>query len=167
MNLLPQIARGDIRALELLYQEQKTRIYRLALSLTGDPYLAEDITQDTFLRVQEKAPSYHRDISETAWIVTIARNLSYDYLRRRSREAPHESAAELAESSAEEAPEASRFVFLELLKDLTPSEKETVCLRILADLPWKEIGQITGQNPEAERKRYSRALVKLRGQIKQ
>ena len=67
MKLLPKIARGDRGALEQLYAQQKTRVYRLVLSMTGDPYLAEDLTQETFLRVQESAGTYRRDISETAW----------------------------------------------------------------------------------------------------
>ena len=56
MNLLPKIARGDLQALELLYQQHKTKVYRLALSLTADPYLAEDITQETFLRMFRSSP---------------------------------------------------------------------------------------------------------------
>ena len=180
MNLLPKIARGDLQALELLYQQHKTKVYRLALSLTADPYLAEDITQETFLRIQEHAPSYRRDISETAWIVTIARNLSYDALRRRRKEVLGDPSAQAEDpdshysSSLSHAISAnigasedslSSFYFLELLEPLTDKEKEVVSLRILADLPWNEIGKITCQSGDACRKRYTRALEKLRDQL--
>ena len=180
MNLLPKIAQGDLQALELLYEQYKTKVYRLALSLTADPYLAEDITQETFLRIQEHAPSYRRDLSETAWIVTIARNLSYDALRRRSREVLGNPAEEIEETDIAYSSALSRaistnidtardslsnFYFLELLERLNSQEKEVVCLRILADLPWNEIGRVTGQSADASRKRYTRALKKLRHQL--
>lgn len=168
MNLLPKIAQGDIHALELLYEQYKTRVYRLALSLTADPYLAEDITQETFLRIQEQSPSYRKQISEAAWIITIARNLSYDHLRRRSREVPqdltqNESSLSLPDESSEHS--FSGLYFLELIKGLSREEKEVICLRILAGLPWKETGQITGQSADACRKRYERALKKLQRQL--
>lgn len=165
MKLLPKIARGDLQALELLYEQQKTRVYRLALSITGDSYLAEDITQETFLRVQEKAPSYRNDISEVAWILTIARNLAYDSLRRRGREIVDAEAIPSDAFTLPDADEQSNLIFLDLIKDLSQQEKEVVCLRILSDLPWDEIGRITGQSADTSRKRYTRSLEKLRSRM--
>lgn len=175
MNLIRKIARGDTGALEQLYERHKTNVYRLALSLSGDPYLAEDITQDTFLRIQENAVSYRRDGSETAWILTIARHLTYDCLRRRSREVCNNETAQecdgpaagalspLASSDGEEA--AGNLYFLDLLSGLSLEEKELVCLRILGGLPWREIGRITSQSGDACRKRYERILKRLRDQL--
>ncbi len=165
MKLIPKIARGDIYALELLYKQQKTRVYRLILSMTGDSYLAEDITQETFLRVQEQAGTYRNDISETAWIVTIARNLTYDVLRRRSHELVNETSVSSAAFVLPDTEEQSNLMFLDLIKDLLQPEKEIICLRILADLTWKEIGQITNQSADASRKRYMRSLEKLRSRL--
>lgn len=168
MNLLPKIARGDIHALEQLYEQYKTGVYRLALSLTADLYLAEDITQDTFLRIQEQAPSYRKNISEAAWVMTIARNLSYDSLRRRRHEVTKDlTLEEEGLSRPDEGTEhtISDFHFLDLIKDLSDQEKDLVCLRILADLPWQEIGQIIGQSADTSRKRYERVLKKLRQQL--
>lgn len=173
MNLIRKIARGDTAALEQLYERHKTGVYRLALSLTNDPYLAEDITQDTFLRIQENASSYRRDSGEAAWIFTIARNLTYDCLRRRSRELCSDVSAwegggsgggvSGAASGGEAA--AGNLYFLDLLSDLSPKEKELVCLRILGGLSWREIGRITSQSADACRKRYERILKRLRDQL--
>ena len=165
MKLLPQIAQGDLHALELLYDRQKTRVYRLVLSMTGDSYLAEDITQETFLRVQEQAHAYRKDISETAWIITIARNMTYDRLRRRRREIVGAEAIPADAFVMLDTDEQSNVMFLDLIKDLSQQEKEIICLRILANLPWREIGQITGQSADASRKRYVRALKTLRGRM--
>lgn len=162
MKLLPKIARGDRGALEQFYAQQKTRVYRLVLSMTGDPYLAEDLTQETFLRVQESAGTYRRDISETAWVVAIARNLTYDALRRQSREIINETAVSMSIPVLSDTKEQSGFMFLDMIQELTQAEQELVCLRILAELSWREIGRITGQSADAGRKRYTRALEKLR-----
>ena len=165
MKLLPKIARGDRAALEQFYAQQKTRVYRLVLSMTGDPYLAEDMTQETFLRVQESAGTYRRDISETAWVVAIARNVTCDVLRRQSREMVNETAVSSREPVLSDTKEQSGFLFLDLIQNLPKAEKELVCLRILAELPWREIGRITGQSADACRKRYARALEKLRKEL--
>ena len=171
MNYIHKIAIGDMEALEALYETHKVRVYRLALSILGDPYLAEDVTQETFLRIQERASSYRRNISEAAWIATIARNLSYDYLRKRSREttesleqetdAKSPLVAALNQQAVENTDDSSDLYYLDLISPLTPDEREIINLHILADLSWKEIGQIMGQKSDACRKRYRRALEKL------
>lgn len=165
MKLLPKIARGDLHALELLYAQHKTRVYRLVLSMTSDSFLAEDITQETFLRVQEQAQTYRRDISETAWIIKIARNITYDILRRRSREIVDAKAISKDAVVMPDTDEQSNLMFLDLIKDLSQPEKEIICLRILANLPWREIGQIMGQSADASRKRYARVLKTLRSRL--
>ena len=175
MNLIRKIARGNVGALEQLYERYKTGVYRLTLSLTGDPYLAEDITQDTFLRIQENASSYRPGGGEAAWVLTIARNLTYDCLRRRRREICSDDAAReygglaagafssFAASGGEAA--AGNLYFLDLIYGLSLVEKGLVCLRILGGLPWREIGRITCQSGEACRKRYERILKRLREQF--
>ena len=175
MNLIQKIARGDMDALFELYERHKTRVYRLSLSLSGDPYLAEDITQETFLRIQDRAAAF-RSGSETAWVIAIARNLTYDALRRRSREVLRSGRPEEFESSAFCRPPSrdqgtqdagGNLYFVDLIGRLAPKEREVVCLRILGGLPWNEIGKILGQSKDACRKRYERALGKLRKQLSQ
>lgn len=165
MKLLPKIAKGDLHALELLYEQQKIKVYRLILSITGDSCLAEDITQETFLRVQNQAQTYRKDISETAWIAAIARNLAYDSLRRRRYETVGIETIPDNAFTVQNVNEQSNIEFLDLIKELSQQEKDVICLRIVADLSWKEIGQITGQSADAERKRYTRSLEKLRSQL--
>ena len=139
MSLIHEIAQGNTDALEQLYKQYKDRVYRLALSLSHDMHLAEDITQDTFLHVQERARTYRREGSEAAWIIAIARNLTYDSLRRRSREVtgdihsfepdgmlPPQSAALLRQDSGQPDP-ASNLYFLDLLAFLTGRLPQTIC----------------------------------------
>lgn len=161
MSLIQKIARGDMDALAKLYEKHKTSVYRVALSLTADPYLAEDITQETFLKIQEQAVSYRKNQNESAWILTIARNLSYDCLRKRKREVSNPDEELLQLQKTFHFDETSSYFFLQIIESLSQEEKEVICLRILADLPWKEIGQILNHPADTCRKRYERALHKL------
>ena len=175
MNRIRKIALGDMASLEALYKQHKSRVFRLALSMLGDIHLAEDVTQETFLRIQERASTYCRDVSETAWITAIARNLSYDHLRRRDKEISHslEQAPDsrspltniLKQHAAERTDSASDLYYLDLVAALNTEEREIVNLRILTGLSWKEIGQIMELKADACRKRYKRALGKLRDRL--
>lgn len=175
MNRMHKIALGDMASLEALYEQHKIKVFRLALSMLGDIHLAEDVTQETFLRIQEHASTYCRDVSEAAWITTIARNLSYDYLRRRGREISHSLEQEpgsksplvnaLEQHAAERSDSISDLYYLNLVATLAPEEREIVNLRILADLSWKEIGRIMELKADACRKRYKRALEKLKDKL--
>ena len=95
-------------------------------------------------------------------VVAIARNLTYDALRRQSREIINETAVSMSIPVLSDTKEQSGFMFLDMIQELTQAEQELVCLRILAELSWREIGRITGQSADAGRKRYTRALEKLR-----
>lgn len=165
MNHIKRIAHGDMEALGTLYEAYKTPVYRLAFSMTGSRVLAEDITQDTFLRIQEKADTYSHNTGEASWIFTIARNLTYDALRRQRRESPEDTDSLLQVPSAEGNPEGGTYAFLDLIGNLPTKDAEIVSLRILGDLSFKEIGRITKLSADACGKRYTRALTKLRGVI--
>ena len=166
MNHIKQIAQGDVTALAALYEAYKAPIYRLALSMTKNRDLAEDITQDTFLKIQEKAKSYRYNGSESAWIYTIARNLAYDRLRQRRADHNTEDETLLLQiPSSEGNPENSEYLFFDLIKSLSAKDSEIVCLRILADLSFKDIGRITHASAGSCSKRYGRALDQLRMEL--
>jgi len=68
------------------YEQYRTGIYRFALSILKDPQLAEDVLQETFLRILSGrgAPEPGK---EQAFLYRVARNICYDTLRKRKREA--------------------------------------------------------------------------------
>ena len=91
-ELLAQVAGGDMRALEALYRRMRVRVFAVALAVTGDPGTAEDVMQDTFVRVYSGAPGYRPQARARAWVLTIARHLALDAVRRRAREPVSEMA---------------------------------------------------------------------------
>jgi len=83
--LLRLIARTQEQALGELYDRYRRLVYSMALNATGDAGLAEEITQDVFLRVWNKAETYRPEQGKVVtWLSSIARYRSIDLLRRQA-----------------------------------------------------------------------------------
>ena len=87
-ELIRQISQARPEAVRVLYQRYGRMVYTLALRAAGDPSAAEEITQDVFLRIWEKASTYRADKAKVVtWIARIARNRAIDvYRQRKSRD---------------------------------------------------------------------------------
>src|SRR6202167_1907050 len=77
-----QLRRGDLDALAALLTRYQNRLYRYLLRMVRQPAEAEDLFQQTWLRVAEKIQQYDPRRSFEAWLFTLARNLAIDHLRR-------------------------------------------------------------------------------------
>lgn len=73
---------GDIEAAASLMTRYQHRLYRYLLRLTGQPATAEDLFQQTWLRVMERASSYDPSRPFEGWLFGVAHNAAIDYLRR-------------------------------------------------------------------------------------
>lgn len=84
--LVQKVVRGDQQAFLTLYDRYASRVYALTLRVLGDPMLAEEATQDTFLKLWSRARTYspHRG-SFVTWLLTIARHTALDRLRLEGR----------------------------------------------------------------------------------
>jgi RNA polymerase sigma-70 factor, ECF subfamily len=76
------LRRGDPDALATLVARYQNRIYRYLLRLVRQPADAEDLFQQTWIRVAEKIRSFDTSRNFDAWLFTLARNLAFDHLRR-------------------------------------------------------------------------------------
>ncbi len=98
-SLIARIARGDRDALGRLVRRHWAPMYRYASRVSGDPTVAEDALQDTFLAVLEHAGTFRGD-SARAWLYTLARNAIRRRHRRRVDEpARHEDLDALGEDA--------------------------------------------------------------------
>lgn len=89
--------RGDLRAFERLVRGYQPPVWRLACHLVRDEALAEDVTQETFVRVYRFLPKYRGDSKFSTWLFSIARNCARDELRRAERRERTTRKAESAE----------------------------------------------------------------------
>lgn len=139
------------------YEEYRVGIYRFALSILRSPQQAEDVLQDTFVRLLHGKFSSPMPGKEKAWLFRVARNLCFDILRKRVQE------LELPPAIA--APEGQNWEFVELISPLSQSEQEIVSLKFIGGFTHKEIAKITGTTVHAAKKRYERAIQKLREEM--
>ena len=77
-----RLRRGDLNALSELIARYQNRLYRYLLRIVRQPAEAEDLFQQTWLRVVEKIRSFDASRNFDAWLFTLARNLAIDHLRR-------------------------------------------------------------------------------------
>lgn len=170
---------GDVGAFEILLSRHERPIYNFLLRSVGSAAVAEDLLQETFLRVIRSATSYKRQAKFTTWLYTIARNLCVD----RSRRQKHRKAQSLDqplrndEGSAtllDVVPDADagtdrQAIGKELqrklhaaIAGLSEDQREIFVLRQAQGLRFKEIAEILGipENTAKSRMRY--ALEKLR-----
>ena len=104
-ELMARVAAGDEDALAALYERHADAVFRVAFRLVGDRHLAEEVLQETYLALWNRAELFDPSVgSLPAWLLTIARNRSLDRLRaigRRPLPLPIPAAA--GEESQEEA----------------------------------------------------------------
>jgi RNA polymerase sigma-70 factor (ECF subfamily) len=81
-DLVRRARRGDAAAFEAIYHAHARAIHGLALRLTGQPALAEDITQETFLRLLRFLGGFRAGAPLRPWLKRVASNLAIDHLRR-------------------------------------------------------------------------------------
>jgi RNA polymerase sigma-70 factor (ECF subfamily) len=85
-ELVQRVVGGDERALGELYDRHAHAVFRLAFRLVGDRQLAEEVLQETYLALWNRAELFNPAVgSLTAWLLTIARNRSVDRLRAAGR----------------------------------------------------------------------------------
>lgn len=138
------------------YEQYKDGIYRYILSITHDPQLAEDVLQDTFVKLLAKGIQFEPG-KERAWLYKVARNLCYDCLKRADR-------LHRVPSPCIPQPE-QNWKFIELISPLSQKEQEIIALKFIGGFTHKQIAQIMGITVAAAKKRYERAMQKLRQEM--
>ena len=161
-RLLPLVGQGDPEAFEVLYRSTEKAVYALALSILRNPHDAEDIVQETYLKVRAAAHLYVPQGKPLAWLFTITKNLCRDLLRGQSRtEAAPDGAEDDLRFSYVSDP-TDRLVLEAALKALGEEERQVVLLHAASGLKHREIARDLGLPLSTVLSRYSRALKKLK-----
>ena len=171
------IARGlrrrDPDLLDRLIEQYQHRLLRFLIYLTGNRELAEDLFQETWIRVLERGRQYDPAHDFSTWLFAIARNLTIDYLRRKKPESLDQMLDD--DQTAPIVPVDARPSALELLAQTEQAEKiaaaliqiqaeyrETVILRFQEGLTLEEISIITGAPLGTEKSSLYRGLNALK-----
>lgn len=169
---------GNENALETLIKRHKSRIFTSILMLVNDRYLAEDIFQETFIKIINslKSGKYTHEGKFLPWALRIARNLSIDSIRHRKR-IPMISDSEgnnvfdylqIVQDSVEKTVVDKEKIssLHKMINELPEEQKEVLVLRHYAELSFKEISDLTGSNINTCIGRMHYALLNLRRMIK-
>jgi RNA polymerase sigma-70 factor (ECF subfamily) len=85
LGVLRKAQQGDERAFSLIVRTYETPVYNYVLRLTGDRALAEDLTQEVFLRVYQGLPRFSLRCKFTTWLFQVTKNRVLDELRAKER----------------------------------------------------------------------------------
>lgn len=173
-DLARRAAAGDHASFAELYDRYERRAYNLCYRITGSADDAADATQETFLKVLERLPGLRdRELNFAAYVMTAARNASYDAIERRKRATPTSEFPEVASADDHVAPEraALRDAHQEQIRlaneSLPARQREVLALRELEDLSYGEVAQIMGMNQNSVAQLISRARINLRDGLRQ
>ena len=162
------IAAGDQSALAALYEQTKTAVYGLSLSLLKNPHDAEDVMKETYIRVFQAADSYTPNERPMPWLLTIARNLALMKLRDQKRAQPFAAEEENAEVADPDNPTLTaedRLVLAAAMRALTDEECQIVSLHALSGFKHREIARFLSLPLSTVLSKYHRALKKLKAAL--
>ena len=161
--LISGIAAGSREDLAELYRRTRASVYGLALSYLKNGAVAEDVAQDTFVKVWAAAPSYRPQGKPMAWLLTIARNLALGRLRTAARIQDLSEAQWSAFSIESDSLTADdRTVLAAALGRLSDEERHIVVLHAVCGLKHREIAQFLGLALPTVLSKYHRSLKKLK-----
>ncbi len=151
--------------MEELYEENVGLVYRFLLKNCHSEALAEELTQETFLQAVKNIHKYDHSCKISVWLCAIAKHLWFQYLRRHAKEIP----TDIWQFEAERAKEPEnlaikKYELLDVLKDLQklPQQmREVVYLRAMAELSFRDIGEIMGKSESWARVTFYRAKENL------
>jgi RNA polymerase sigma-70 factor (ECF subfamily) len=144
------------------------RVYRFALRLTADPHVAEDLTQDTFLRAWPSRGRLRDERALRVWLFRITANLWRDRLRR--NRSPIAQASPLAGTETGDEPNTERIaaarddvrIALDALNALPPRQREVLYLCACEELSSAEIADVLKMSREAVKVNLSLARKRMR-----
>ena len=139
-------------------------VYKYALSLSRDPNIAEEITQETFFKALKNIDSFRGQCRLYVWLCQIAKNTYITWAKKQSRASPVEVAVE---ESLEDhlLTKESAFEIHKALHRLSEPYKEVFSLRVFGELSFSQIGELFGKTESWARVTYHRARLKIKEEM--
>jgi len=165
---------GDENALSILIKRHQSKIYGFIYSKVSDRDIADDIFQDTFIKVIKtlKSQAYNEEGKFLPWVMRISHNLIVDHFRRNKKMPMYRETEEFSIFSimTDNSPNIESRIITDqvesdlqrLIMELPDDQKEVLQMRIYQDLSFKEIADLTGVSINTALGRMRYALMNLR-----
>jgi RNA polymerase sigma-70 factor (ECF subfamily) len=171
------LKRNDPELMDHLIEQYQHRLLRYLLFLTGKREVAEDLFQETWMRVLLRGAQYNGKARFDTWLFTIARNLVIDLSRKRQMasldemsetgedERPFEVAIDGPSPLEQFATREDRAEVAEVLLKLEPSYREVLTLRFHEEMSLEEIASVTRAPLSTVKSRLYRGLAALKPEV--
>jgi RNA polymerase sigma-70 factor (ECF subfamily) len=172
--LIKQYIQGNEACLEMLINKHKNKVFTTILMIVNDRYIAEDLFQETFIKVIKtfKSGKYNEEGKFLPWVVRIARNLAIDHFRKAKRMPKVTSqdgedifrTFEISERNREQEyiRDQRDETIREIINMLPDEQKQVLVLRHYGDLSFKEIAALTDVSINTALGRMRYALNNMR-----
>jgi RNA polymerase sigma-70 factor (ECF subfamily) len=189
-SAIDSLLAGDKGGLKLIYEAYVKLIYTIVLDVVGRREDAEDITSDFFIKLIRVAGQFKKGSPHKTWLVTIARNMALDFMRKNKREIlvaenaddtrgdnPDDVLDRMSANSRNEGVDKAsnevenKAVLAEDMRramdTLTPKEKEITDMKLVGGMKFREIAEISHQPIGTVTWMYNQAIKKLRRCLKE
>jgi len=171
-NEVERLRKHDLNALDSLVPLYQHRLFRYLLRMAGDNSVAEDLFQQTWMRVIERIDTYKEHSEFSAWLFSIAHNLAIDYWRVRRPEPLDEDAPANEHFHDRSVDALSAMISSEravaiatIVETLPPIYREVLTLRFEEEMKIHEIAAVLQQPLPTIKTRLHRALNLLRDRL--
>jgi RNA polymerase sigma-70 factor, ECF subfamily len=168
-QLVARCLAGDRSAERALYDAHVDRVFRLAFRLAGDADLAQDFTQETFIRAFDRLSQYRGDASLATWLHTIATSVSLNGMRSvtriRNRSTPIDDVPELPAAQRNVAPHDLRERLHASIDALSVKLRPVFVMHDVEGYTHEEIGNTLGIPVGTSKARLFDARAKLRAAL--
>lgn len=165
-DLVAKAKAGETKALSQIYILTFDRIFKFVYYRVSHKEVAEDLTEDIFIKAFASLSSLSNDVSFTAWLYQIARNLIIDHYRSRKTTVDLEDVENTLEYDANIVDDANlqsqQRQFMKVLPELTPEQQIVIKLKFLEELENGEIAEMLHKNEGAIRVIQHRAIARLK-----
>ena len=162
-----------MQEIEQIYKEYYPIVYKYLLCLTANPDISEELTQETFYKMLKKINSFNGNSKLSVWLCEIAKNLWYDYLRKKKIKTVSYDEMKNSDSIINKENLENQYINKEKLDETTRKiesldnlSKRILYLRLNSDMSFKEIGKILGKTETWARVTFYRAKQKIKEDYK-
>lgn len=159
--------------METLYKEHSDIVYSYIYFLVRHRECAEDLTQDTFYKAYKGFKSFNKQASTTTWLLKIARNVTFDYFRRKrvvqffTFKKEHDSETKIPSPESRYVQKEQLAKMYDSLSKLKTDYQEVLLLRKIQECSIQETAYILGWTEAKVKMKLTRALVALKKEFHQ
>ena len=177
-DLIERFQNGDLYAFDLIVKRYKNQLLNFIYRFLGNQEEAEDLVQETFLRVYKNRRAYRKVAKFSTWIYTIAGNLAKTELRKRKRRkifsisdlGYEDKDYEIGDKGFSPEDRVNGLITEEIvqreIEDLSPKFREVIILRDIQELSYEEISKIVRIPLGTVKSRVNRGRLKLQERLK-